>query len=72
MIRILNTYEITCDVCTTERKVFTASEPTLPSGWIQDQEHDCGMTGYSRTRHICPDCHHKASGHSSKGFGGNS
>mgnify|MGYP006144881181 CR=1 FL=1 len=48
-----------CDVCQalSAPVIKRVSESyAMPEGWAKRTLTNCGMTGYSRTDHLCPKC----------------
>lgn len=56
MITQLKTYRLTCERCGMSIVLAGTSQPDLPSGWTRQDEHGCGLTGYTRTLDLCPAC----------------
>lgn len=53
----LKTYKVKCDRCEATEVVMAQHEfDALPKGWGTEDVHDCGMTGYTRTDDLCPNC----------------
>jgi hypothetical protein len=55
----LKLWQFFCDVCCQPvgAPVVAEREPhRLPEGWTTRGLSDCGLTGYSRTDAICPNC----------------
>ena len=45
-----------CDCCGTTEDV---DDYDLPEGWKKHQQHNCGLTNYSRTIDLCEECYPK-------------
>ncbi len=45
-----------CDVCRTVADVETTDSYERPAGWGTRKQHDCGLTGYTRTMDVCKVC----------------
>ena len=45
--------ELECARCPKKVKV---RQGDTPSGWGTVETHDCGLTGYTRTDEVCPQC----------------
>lgn len=57
MITELKTFKVCCDMCKkTEIVCSTWSWADLPKGWGTSKVHDCGLTGYTKTDDLCPEC----------------
>lgn len=58
MKRDILQYEYTCDRCGKIERVERVEHKKheLPEGWTRGQDHDCGMTGYSRDTELCGKC----------------
>lgn len=56
-VRETKVWTITCDICNRYGgTVFSAHTPGLPARWSYRDQHDCGLTGYTRTDIICGEC----------------
>lgn len=67
MIKEVKTFKVICDRCGGDQ-TFVREEygPSLPTGWGHEDVHDCGMTGYTRTDDLCPNCLKKLNNHNKK------
>jgi hypothetical protein len=60
----LKTFRLNCDSCNKvtivqDVKCYDVERASLPDGWTQEESHGWGMTNYSRTEDLCPDCSKK-------------
>ena len=65
MYREIKEFELMCDIvgCNTSTIVKARSDEYgedgpyhLPNGWGTEQISGCGLTGYTRTDVLCPNC----------------
>lgn len=53
----IRTFEVVCDRCKKTEIVHSKwSWCDLPEGWNIEDVHGCGMTNYTRTDDLCPEC----------------
>lgn len=53
----IKTFKVKCDRCDrTEVVSAQYKEGALPKDWGTEDVHNCGMTDYTRTDDLCPDC----------------
>lgn len=57
MISELKTWRLICDECKMEWIVHSIFRPSLPNGWGTREIGGCGLTGYTMTEELCPDCY---------------
>lgn len=58
MRRRIRTWQISCDHCHHSVVASHAGmgRPSVPDGWGKREEHDCGMTGFTKVLELCPEC----------------
>lgn len=60
MTKELKIWQFTCDGanCSHTEMVFSMWHK-LPSGWGTREVGGCGMTNYTKTEELCPECYEK-------------